>query len=53
LQLGSLDIGATTTIRVYLDRPLTVTRFSITENGTLRDVLGANLSYSIGQAVIP
>ncbi|HLG21218.1 MAG TPA: hypothetical protein VI382_00265, partial [Candidatus Manganitrophaceae bacterium] len=50
---GNLDVGASTTIRLTLNVPSTVAKFSITENGTLRDVAATSLNFSIGQAVIP
>lgn len=50
---GNLDVGATTVIRLYFNVPSTVTKFSITENGTVRNVVGTSYNYSIGQAVIP
>ncbi len=50
---GNLDVGATTVIRLYLNVSSTVTKFSITENGTVRNVVGTSYNYSIGQAVIP
>jgi DNA-binding beta-propeller fold protein YncE len=53
LALGSLNVGATTTIRIYLNVPPTVTRFSITENGTVQDVIGTNYAYSAGQSTTP
>src|SRR6266850_1417504 len=52
LQLGSLDVNSATTVRIYLNRPPTVTRFSITENGTVQDVTGTTYSISIAQSVI-
>jgi len=53
LTVGSLDAGASTVRRIYLNRPATVTRFSVTENGTLQDVTGTAFNFSIGQSVIP
>jgi hypothetical protein len=53
LTLGSLDVGATSVVRLYLNVPSTVTRFSVTETGTLQDVAGAAFSYSLAQSVIP
>lgn len=50
---GNLDVGATSVIRLYFNVPSTVTKFSITENGTVRNVVGTSYNYSIGQAVIP
>jgi uncharacterized membrane protein len=51
--LGPLDAGASTTLRLYLNVPATVTRVSLTESGTLTNVLGTSYAYSTGQAVIP
>jgi len=51
--IGDLDVGAVKTQRFYLNVPSTVVRFSITESGTLRDVVNTSLNYSIGQAIIP
>jgi hypothetical protein len=51
--IGSLDLGASTTVRFYLNVPSTVTRFSITETGALQNVAGTGFSYSIGQPIIP
>jgi len=53
LAVGSIDAGASETVRLYLNLPPTVTRFSITETGSLQDVAGASFSYSQAQAVIP
>lgn len=53
LPLGSLDAGASVPVRIYLGLPASVTRFSITETGTLQDVTGASYSYSLAQSVIP
>jgi von Willebrand factor A domain-containing protein 7 len=51
--VGDLDVGQSVTVTINLTVPSTVTRFSITETGTLQNVGGANYSFSIGQAVIP
>jgi hypothetical protein len=51
--LGSLDVGMATTVRLYLNVPSTVLRFSITESGPLTNVLGTAFTYSTGQAVQP
>ena len=53
MAIGSLDVGATRTVRLYLNLPLPVTRFSITEGVTLQNVIGTTLTLSAGQAVIP
>jgi len=53
LAIGSLDVSASTTVRLYLSVPSTVTRFSITETGTVNNVTGTLYSYSTAQSVIP
>jgi hypothetical protein len=51
--LGSLDVNASTTIRLLLIVPTTVGRFGIVENGTVNDVAGTGFTFSASQAVIP
>jgi hypothetical protein len=53
LQVGGINVGATRIVRVYLNVPLTVQRFTITEAGTLQDVLGNIGNFSAAQAVFP
>jgi hypothetical protein len=53
IAIGSLDVGQAVTVRIFLDIPATVGRFSLTENGTLRDVAGTTYRYSIGQSIMP
>jgi hypothetical protein len=53
VSLGDLAPGASATIRIYLNVPSTVTRFSITENGQYLRVNGATLNFSTSQAVFP
>jgi len=50
---GPLGIGASTTVTLTLDVPATVTRFSLTEGGTLQDGSGHIYNYSLAQTVIP
>ena len=50
---GSLVVGASTTASVILNVPSTVTRFSLTENGSMQDNVGKTFSYSIAQTIIP
>lgn len=40
-------------VRNYLNVPASVTRFSITESGSVQDVIGAMFTYSAAQSVIP
>jgi hypothetical protein len=51
--LGSLAVGASTTIPLVFTVPNTVTRFSLTESGTLLDTSNKSYSYSLGQVIIP
>lgn len=51
--VGNLNVGASTTLRLYLNLPSTVSRFSLTENGALQNVAGTGIRYSVGQAVTP
>jgi hypothetical protein len=51
--LGDLDVGATTARRLFVNVPSTVTRFSVTEGGTVRNVAGTTMSYAAAQSVIP
>jgi len=51
--VGSLGVGASTTLTVKVNVPSTVTKFSITENGKLQDASGTSYSFSIGQVVYP
>ena len=51
--VANLDVGASVTIKVYVTVPATVTRYSMTENGTFQDVAGTSLSFSIAQSIFP
>ncbi len=51
--LGSLAAGASTSVTLTLNVPSTVKEFSMTEQGTLRDVSGKSYAFSVGQAVFP
>jgi len=51
--LGPLGAGATMTLSVTLNVPSTVTRFSLTESGSLLDAASKSYSYSIAQTIIP
>jgi VCBS repeat-containing protein len=50
---GNLEAGTSTTIRILLSRPVSVKRFSFTQNMTFTDVTGVKLSTSSSQAIIP
>jgi probable HAF family extracellular repeat protein len=53
LAIGNLDVGATSTTRIYLNVPTTVTRIAFVESGPVQDVTGTNFTYSTAQMVIP
>ncbi|MGA8028717.1 MAG: NHL repeat-containing protein [Bryobacteraceae bacterium] len=53
IPLGKLAAGASTNATLTVNLPATVTKFSMTEGGTLQDVLGNTYSFSIGQVVFP
>jgi D-serine deaminase-like pyridoxal phosphate-dependent protein len=53
LAVGSLAIGATTTVPVAFNVPSTVARFSVTEGGTIKDAPGNSYSFSMAQTIIP
>jgi hypothetical protein len=50
---GPLGIGASTTVTLTFTIPNTVTRFSLTESGNLKDATGNTYDYSVAQTVIP
>ncbi len=50
---GTLAIGASISVPMTFNVPNTVTRFSVTEGGTIQDAAGNGYSYSIAQTVIP
>jgi len=51
--LGDLPVGASTTVRIYLNVPATVSRFTITENGQVENLAGTSFTFSLGQATFP
>jgi hypothetical protein len=55
LALGGLTPGKSATAHLLfrVPNPNTITRFSLTGNGTLSDVTGRSLRFSIGQSIIP
>jgi hypothetical protein len=53
LAIGNLNAGGSTIVKFYLRVPETVTRFSITETGSLQNVAGAASSFSMAQSVFP
>lgn len=53
LALGALEVGEARTVRFVFTRPSTVTRYSITEGGTILDDGGTTWTFSLAQSVIP
>jgi hypothetical protein len=53
LAVGTLAVGATTTVPLAFNVPSTVTRFSVTEGGTINDPSGNGYSFSMAQTIIP
>jgi methenyltetrahydromethanopterin cyclohydrolase len=52
LTIGNLAVGASTTVKLFLNVPSTVKRFTVTENGTVQDIMGRLFNFSTGQQVI-
>jgi len=50
---GPLGIGASISVTLTLNVPTTVTKFSITERGKLKDSAGSSYSFSLSQTVTP
>jgi hypothetical protein len=53
LTTPNIDVGAFFTVRLTLNVPSTVKRFSITETGSVLDIAGASYLFSQAQALIP
>ena len=53
ISLGNLSVGASTTVRLFLNVPSTVRQFSIAEAGKVTGMGGTTYSFSISQSVIP
>lgn len=53
ITVGDLYVGEAKITRLYFNVPKTVTRFSVTESGTLQNVLGNRFSFSTVQSVMP
>jgi len=53
ISVGNISVGEATTETVTLNVPSTVTKFSITEAGTLRNAAGTIYNFSMGQVVLP
>jgi len=53
LNLGSLAVGGSSPCTFQFNVPATVTKFSVSESGTMQDTAGNTYSYSLGQVVFP
>ncbi len=53
INIGDLDVGAHSTVRIFLNVPSTVSRLSIVESVTLQNVAGTVFKTSAGQATSP
>jgi hypothetical protein len=53
LKLGSMNVGSSATVTLLLSVPSTVTKFSITETGSVQDLLGRTFSFSNSQLIVP
>ena len=49
--LGNLNVGQAVTVRLFLNVPTSVTRFLLTENGTLSDASGTHYTFSAAQVI--
>ncbi|KQW96704.1 hypothetical protein ASC94_07690 [Massilia sp. Root418] len=53
IALPDLAPGGSATVRLYINLPSTVKRFSLIDSGTLRDSFGRTLKFSTTQMVLP
>jgi hypothetical protein len=53
ISAGNLAIGASTKVTLTLKVPSTVTKFSVTEKGTLQDIAGGSFSFAVAQVIWP
>jgi hypothetical protein len=51
IAIGNLAVGASSTVKLFLNVPSTVKRFTITETGTVQDILNRPFTYSTSQTV--
>jgi cephalosporin-C deacetylase-like acetyl esterase len=52
VSFGDLPAAGAQTVRLFLNAPASVTRFSITESGSLTSGVGTSLTFSLSQAVV-
>lgn len=53
LAIGNLNSNTSTTVRLFLNVPATVAKFSIVEDGMLEDQMGTSYAFSMAQVVYP
>jgi hypothetical protein len=53
LSEGNINVNASNTVRIFLNIPSGVLRYSIIESGCYQDVLGKTFNYSFAQAATP
>jgi uncharacterized repeat protein (TIGR01451 family) len=53
LALGALSVGASQTVSLMFTVPASVTRFSLSESGSVADTIGDIYSLTLAQAVVP
>ena len=53
LVIPNVDVGAFVTVRLTVNVPASVTRFSVAESGSVQDTSSGNFGFSQAQAVIP
>lgn len=51
ITIGNLAVGASSTVKLFLNVPSTVKRFTITETGTVQDAFNRPFNYSTSQTV--
>jgi hypothetical protein len=51
ITIGNIAKGASTTVKLFLNIPSTVKRFTITETGGVQDTLGRSYNYSTSQSL--
>jgi len=53
ISAGNISVGSSAPVTLTLNVPATVTRFSMTEGGTLQNATGTTYNFSIAQSVSP
>ncbi len=52
IALGNLGVGQSATVRILVDAPATIVRFTVTETGTVMDAQTKSYSYSSSELVL-